>query len=143
MQDNRIASSLGYALVRAFRAVNRATNRAVRPLGMSAEQAHILLVLWFEGPLKIGELQRMLTLSSSTLTGAIDRMEKAGLVKRVPDPDDGRAWRVEPSPIDSRSRRNLEKVLGEMEEACFAGLTGTERKQLFNLLQKVSSGVGE
>ena len=143
MQDNRIASSLGYALVRAFRAVNRATNRAVRPLGMSAEQAHILLVLWFEGPLKIGELQRMLTLSSSTLTGAIDRMEKAGLVKRVPDPDDGRAWRVEPSPIDSRSRRNLEKVLGEMEEACFAGLTASERKQLFNLLEKVSSGVGE
>jgi DNA-binding MarR family transcriptional regulator len=143
MQDNRLASSLGYALVRAFRAVNRATNRAVRPLGMSSEQAHILLVLWFEGPLKIGELQRMLTLSSSTLTGAIDRMEKAGLVKRVPDPEDGRAWRVEPAPIDSKSRRNLEKVLGEMEEACFSSLSASERKQLFNLLQRVSSSAAE
>lgn len=138
MQDNRLARSLGYALVRAFRVVNRATNRAVRPLGMSAEQAHILLVLWFEGPMKIGELQRMLTLSSSTLTGAIDRMEKAGLVRRTPDPEDGRAWRIEPGAIESKTRRQMESVLTEMEEQCFAPLSATEKKQLFQLLEKIT-----
>ena len=53
MQDNRIAASLGYALVRTFRAINRETNRKVRPLGLSSEQAHILMVLWLEGPLKV------------------------------------------------------------------------------------------
>jgi MarR family transcriptional regulator, organic hydroperoxide resistance regulator len=138
MQDNRLKRSLGYALVRAFRVVNRATNRAVRPLGMSAEQAHILLVLWFEGPLKIGELQKMLTLSSSTLTGAIDRMEKAGLVRRTPDPEDGRAWIIEPGAIDNKTRRQMESVLGEMEEQCFAPLSAAEKKQLFQLLEKIT-----
>jgi len=43
----------------------------------------VLSVLWLEGPLTIGELQAILALGSSTLTGTIDRMEKAGLVALV------------------------------------------------------------
>src|SRR6266481_2389479 len=104
MQDDRLDNALGYALVRAFRHVNRAHNRALLPFELSAEQAHILLVLWLTGPMKIGDLQRSLVLSSGTLTGAIDRMEKAGLVRRVPDPDDGRAWRIETGSMNARRR---------------------------------------
>src|SRR5688572_19792290 len=100
MQDKALKSALGYALVRAFRQVNRAHNRALKPLGISAEQAHILLVLWREGPLKVGELQKTLALSSPTLTGALDRMERSGLVRRVADPGDRRAFRIEPGRVD-------------------------------------------
>ena len=52
-RDPRLRGSLGYALVRAFRAVNRASNRTLRPHGLSAEQAHILLVLWLEGAMRM------------------------------------------------------------------------------------------
>ena len=58
MQDNRLGDSLGYALVRLFRRVNRETGRALAPYKLSAEQAHILLVLWLDGPIKIGELAK-------------------------------------------------------------------------------------
>src|SRR5829696_1493271 len=105
MQGNRLDDSLGYALVRLFRFVNRETGRALAPYKLSAEQAHILLVLWFEGPIKIGELQRRLMLGSGTLSGALDRMEDAGLVRRVPDEEDGRAFKVEPARFDARRRR--------------------------------------
>jgi DNA-binding MarR family transcriptional regulator len=136
MQDKRLATSLGYALVRAFRGVNRETNRRVRPYGVSAEQAHIMMVLWLEGPLKVGELQRILGLSSGTLTGAIDRMEDAELVRRAPDRDDGRSFRVEP--IANRKRRELEAVIEEIEESSFSALTAPERRHLFQLLEKVT-----
>jgi DNA-binding MarR family transcriptional regulator len=142
MQDKQIESSLGYALLRAFRGVNRATNRAVSATGMTAEQAHILAVLWVKGAIKIGELQRIVALSSGTLTGAIDRMEKIGLVRRVPDPEDGRAWRVEPAPMPERKRRQLELILENIEETCFAALTSGERRQLLQLLEKVSASLG-
>jgi DNA-binding MarR family transcriptional regulator len=142
MQDNRIAESLGYALVRSFRAINRETNRKVRPLGLSSEQAHILMVLWLEGPLKVGELQKLLGLSSGTLTGAIDRMEKAELVRRVADPHDGRAWRVEPAPMSKQKKRELEGAIEEIEEICFAVLSPAERKQLFGMLEKVTKALG-
>ena len=39
-------------------------------------QAHILATLWIDGTMTIGELQARLMLGSSTLTGAIDRMER-------------------------------------------------------------------
>jgi DNA-binding MarR family transcriptional regulator len=138
MQDERLARSLGYALVRTFRTVNRASGRALQPHSLSAEQAHILLVLWFEGPMKIGELQRVLALSSGTLSGALERMEKAGLVRRTPDPEDGRAWRVEAAPFDARKRRAIECTLEAMEERTFGCLTARERAELMRLLTKVA-----
>ena len=142
MQDYRVKGSLGYALVRAFRVANRASTRALLPYELSAEQAHILLVLWIEGPMKIGELQRVLALSSATLTGAIDRMEKDGLVRRVQDEADRRAWRVEPAPIDPRKRRGIENALVQMEQRIFSVLTARERKDLFRMLERVTEGEG-
>lgn len=137
MQDDRLRSSLGYALVRAFRTVNRKSNRALAPLGLSAEQAHILLVLWLDGPLKIGDLQRELSLSSGTLTGAVDRMVEAGLVKRVPDPADKRVWLVESARFDPKKRRAIEKALEGIEEDAFAMLGARERKALLAMLARV------
>jgi DNA-binding MarR family transcriptional regulator len=139
MQD-KLRSSLGYALVRAFRVMNRATSRALLTYELSSEQAHILLALWILGPMKVGELQRLLALGSGTLTGAIDRMEKAKLVRRAPDPEDGRAWRIEPAPYDAQRRRAIERTLERMEDSCFADLTERERRELLRLLGKVREG---
>jgi DNA-binding MarR family transcriptional regulator len=138
MQDIRLRDSLGYALVRLFRQVNRETGRALAPYRLSAEQAHILLLLWFEGPLKVGELQRLLTLSSGTLTGAVDRMEAAGLVVRVADPRDRRAWRIEPARFDPRRRSAIVRTLEEMEARSFGSLTAAERRELLRLLRKAA-----
>ena len=138
MQDDRLRSSVGYALVRAFRTVNRVSNRALARHGLSAEQAHILFVLWMEGPLKVGALQRTLALSSGTLTGALDRMEKAGLVRRTPDPEDARSFRVEPVAFDARRRRAIEATLEGIEEDGFAPLTRRERQELRRMLTLVA-----
>jgi len=140
-RDPRLRRSLGYALVRAFRAVNRASNRALKRYGLSAEQAHILLVLWLEGPMRMTDLQRIVMLSSGTLTGAIDRMERAGLVRRVADAADGRAWRIEPAGRDAAERRTVEAALEKIEEDCFSALTAGERRDLLRLLDKLSGSL--
>jgi DNA-binding MarR family transcriptional regulator len=108
------------------------------PFGISAEQGHVLLVLWFEGARRIGELQRVLTLSSGTLTGAIDRMEREGLVKRSTDATDGRSFVVEAGEMDSARRRSIEEAIDGIESRCFAALTARERRELLRLLEKVA-----
>lgn len=138
MQDDRLDRSLGHALVCAFRNVNRAHNRALIPFDLSAEQAHILVTLWFSGAMKIGDLQRALVLSSGTLTGAIDRMEKAGLVRRVEDPEDGRAWRIEPMPMVAKRRRAIVETLEKTEAESFRALDAREQRELFRLLSKLT-----
>jgi DNA-binding MarR family transcriptional regulator len=140
MQDKsaRFRTSAGYALVRAFRTLNRETSRALLPFGISAEQAHILVVLWFEGPLKVGELQRSLALGSGTLTGAIDRMIKSGLVRRVQDPSDGRSYRIEPAPIDRRQKAAIIDACEKVERDVLAELSAREERELFRLLSKIT-----
>jgi DNA-binding MarR family transcriptional regulator len=133
-----VEESLGHALVRAFRTVNRAHNRALKDLGLSAEQAHILILLWVQGPMNVGSLQRQLMLSSATLTGAIDRMERAGLVRRVVDPGDRRAFLVEPGPVPAAKRRKIEASLLGTEEECFGALGKAERANLRAMLQKIA-----
>jgi len=135
MQDERLRASLGNALVRLFRLVNRVHNRALADHGVSAEQAHILSVLWLIGPMTMGALQRHVALSSGTLTGAIDRMEAQGMVRRVPSPDDRRAFVLEPK-TTGRARQRIEDALDETEVRIWGGLTAAERKELVRLMNK-------
>jgi DNA-binding MarR family transcriptional regulator len=142
MQDeSRLRASLPHALVRLFRLVNRAHNRALKAHGLSAEQAHVLTSLWLAGPMTIGQLQRMLALSSPTLTGAIDRMEAQGLVRREPSPDDGRAFVVAPDPSATRKRKAIEATLDRVEDECFAALAAAERRELLRLLHKATAAL--
>ena len=135
MQDDRLKSSLANAVVRLFRQVNRVHNRKLQEAGISAEQAHILLILEVTGPLTIGQLQKQLALSSATLTGAIDRLEAQELVSREPSPDDRRAFLVH-SRLPARKRAQIEAAVEAGEKQCFAALSANERKDLLRLLTK-------
>lgn len=78
-------------------------------------------------------LYSSLLVSSGAMTNRIDRLAAAGLVRRVPDPADGRAVLVALTPkgrrlIDfaleshNRNERELLEVLGAEEQTLLAGL---------------------
>jgi len=140
MQDDRLKTSLANAVVRLFRLVNRVHNRKLKEIGISAEQAHVLSVLEVAGPMTIGNLQKLLSLSSPTLTGAIDRLELQELVRRVPSRDDRRAYVIE-SRITPKRQAQIDAVIEAGEKQCFAALTATERKELLRLMDKCITGL--
>lgn len=135
MQDERLRASLPNAIVRLFRLVNRVHNRRFKAAGVSAEQAHILLLLDTLGPMTIGQLQRLLALSSPTLTGALDRLELMELVRRVPSPEDRRAFVIEPR-LGAKKRAQIDRIVEDAEKQCFGVLDARERKELLRLLDK-------
>jgi MarR family transcriptional regulator, organic hydroperoxide resistance regulator len=119
-----------------FRVMARTYNRALVPFDISSVQAHILATLWIEGQLTIGELQARLMLGSSTLTGAVDRMERAGLLERRPVEGDRRAFRLIPVTWGHRKAEALMETLAKTEDEVFRGLTAAERRTLASLLDK-------
>ena len=135
MQDEKLRASLGNATVRLFRLVNRVHNRAIDRHGLSAEQAHILSVLWTLGPITIGQLQRQVALSSGTLTGAIDRMAAQGMVRRAASPDDHRAVVIEPR-VPAKKRAQIEAAVEATEREIWSALTAAERHELLRLMTK-------
>src|ERR1700759_2438308 len=140
MQDERLRASLGNAAVRLFRLVNRRHNRALAAHGVSAEQAHILSVLWAAGPITMGQLQRQVALSSGTLNGAVDRMEAQGMVRRAASPDDHRAVVIEPR-VPAKKRAQIEATLDGTERQVWDGLTMAERRELLRLMDQAIAAI--
>ena len=132
-----------HRLGKLFRVMARVYNRALAPFEVSSVQAHILATLWLGGPLTVGELQARLMLGSSTLTGAIDRMERAGLVRRAPVTGDRRAFLLTPVAWPEKKREGLLDTLAATEDDVFAALTATERKELARLLAKALAPFAE
>jgi DNA-binding MarR family transcriptional regulator len=119
-----------------FRVMARTYNKALQPFEISSVQAHILATLWIEGSMTIGELQARLMLGSSTLTGALDRMERASLLKRLPVETDRRAYKLAPVTWSAKKAEALMETLAKTEDEVFRGLTAAERRTLSTLLGK-------
>ncbi|MCU1281198.1 MAG: hypothetical protein JWM53_4744, partial [bacterium] len=96
-----------------------------------------------EGSMTVGELQARLMLGSSTVTGAVDRMERAGLLKRHPVEGDRRVYRLFPVTWSARKAGELMDTLAKTEDDCFRGLTTAERKELSRLLAKALAPFSE
>ena len=59
-------------------------------LGMSATDLHAINLLDIEGPITAGRLAELMSLTTGAVTGVLDRLERAGLVRREADPADRR-----------------------------------------------------
>lgn len=66
-------------------------SQAIAPLGLAPAQFMTLLELWEEDGLTQADLVERLDVEQATLANTLKRMERDGLVRRAPHPDDGRA----------------------------------------------------
>jgi len=74
----------------------------------------VLLPLFDEDGLRIGEIGRRARLSKPSMTALIAQCEAAGLVRRERDPADGRAFRVVLTDNGRRFKRVAEEVLRDL-----------------------------
>src|ERR1700726_2094119 len=85
------APRLAIVLARCWRAVSQVAEESVREPGMCLTDFVALEALLHKGPLTITEIQDKVQLASGSMTAAVDRLEKLGLVVRKSSPTDRRA----------------------------------------------------
>jgi len=83
-----------------------------------------------------GDIARSLLVSTGTMTNQLDKLERAGLVRRLPDPDDRRGKLVEMTPEGHERLNNYISVQAKRETQLLSHLTQTEKRQLLDLLRK-------
>jgi DNA-binding MarR family transcriptional regulator len=88
-----------------------------------------------------GDLASDLELSSGAMTSRLDRLEEAGLVRRLPDPDDRRGIVVELTEKGRASWDTAMNVQGRREAFFARTLAKSEQKQLNALLRKLLHGL--
>ena len=88
-----------------------------------------------------GDLANDLELSSGAMTSRLDRLEEAGLVRRLPDPEDRRGVVVELTQEGRDTWDASANVQGRREAFFARTLTKSEQKQLNTLLRKLLLGL--
>jgi len=90
------------ALIAAFRASGNQDsaieNLAADRLGVNRTDLHCLNAIENAGGLTAGRLAAEAGLTSGAVTGVVDRLERAGFARRVPDPSDRRRVKIEVTP---------------------------------------------
>ena len=120
------------------RYLERSMNETLAEFGLSYGEFRVLAMLRRSGPpyrLSPGRLAEMLGLSSSAMTNRLDRLEGAHVVRRLPDPADRRALKVEPTKDGWRIWEEIVAAQAEKESHVASALTDGEKLQLTGLLR--------
>jgi MarR family transcriptional regulator, 2-MHQ and catechol-resistance regulon repressor len=124
-------------LMKAHEAMRRHAERHIHSLGIGFSDFAALEVLLHKGPLPVNEIGRLVRLTSGSMTTAVDRLEKKGMVERQNDPGDRRARVVH---LTQAGKKLIECAFADheraMEEAA-SGLSPEERARLASLLKKL------
>jgi MarR family 2-MHQ and catechol resistance regulon transcriptional repressor len=131
------APRLWIVLSRCYRALSHIAEASVRKSGLGLSDFAALEALLHKGPLTITEIQAKVLLASGSMTAAVDRLERKGLLIRKSTPTDRRAKVLELTPEGRRLvEAAFQRHAAELE-AAMANLSGAEKRQLHGLLKKL------
>jgi DNA-binding MarR family transcriptional regulator len=133
-------------LGRGARYVERSIEHVFDEFGLHPHEFYVLGVLRRSGePHRMSptHLARTLLLTAASVTHRVDRLEKAGLVRRTPDPADRRGIFVELTPEGLGLVDRAIEAHAAAEEYAVSGLTTGEQKQLARILRKLLLTFGD
>src|SRR2546427_9868479 len=91
-KSNRIvAPRLWLVIAKSYRALSLLAEWSIANTGLCLTDFAALEALLRKGPLTISQIQEKVRLASGSMTAAVDRLEKLGLVVRKSSPSDRRA----------------------------------------------------
>lgn len=100
-------------------------------------QGRIMFVLWRNDNITIQELSTKTSLSKTSLTTMLDRLENMGYIKRVPSKKDRRKIYIELTEKDKTLQEKYVQVSQEMTEIFYNGFSENEINDIDRTLEKL------
>jgi DNA-binding MarR family transcriptional regulator len=142
------AATPGMALITSVMRVQQiflaATENVLRPFGLTFSRYEVLMLLLFsrQGRLPLGKIGERLQVHAASVTNAIDRLEAQGLVRRAPNPADGRGTLAE---ITAEGRRLARRATTALNQSVFTdvGLDDEDLVGATRLLRAIRRHAGD
>ena len=134
-------ANLGFELAKASQRWNELLAASFAERGFAEVRpayGSVLLALFEEDGLRMGEIAARSRLSKQTITTLVRRVASAGLVRRREDPADGRAARIELTERAHEFAPAGGRVVEELEAEVAAVLTADELAALGRGLRKIA-----
>ena len=141
-QDSALATreNVGFLLAKASQRWNELLGERFAAHGYAEVRpayGSILVPLFEEDGLRLGELGRRARLAKQTMTTMVRLLERDALVERERDPADGRASLVRLTPRAHRFRPVAEEVLRELDQRLGSRVNANQRAALHVALKEV------
>jgi len=131
------APRLWWVIARSHHALRLLAERSIANAGLCLSDFGALEALLHKGPLTITQIQGKVMLASGSMTAAIDRLEKMGLVVRKSTAKDRRARVVQLTPEGKRvATASFEKHAKDLEQVASI-LSENDKTQLYESLKKL------
>lgn len=146
--DEHIGPSMTMAAVtgimRVQQIIQSAVDGALKPHGLTFARYEALTLLTFSrrSSLPMRVMGERLQLHPTSVTNIVDRLEKDGLVKRVPHPTDRRTTLVEITDHGRARQKDATVAVNDIDFG-LTGLTSRQTQQLIELLTRVRKAVGD
>jgi len=132
------------SVMRAQQVLLARADATLRPLDLTFARYEVLMLLLFSrrGALPLGKIGERLQVNAASVTNAIDRLERQGLVARMPNPTDGRGTLARISPA-GRRRATRATALMNAEVFTDLGMDEEELTVLFGALRSLRRSAGD
>lgn len=143
-QEDTSGMHVWLVLWKAFKALEVLDKKSVSDLGLGCiSDFAVLEVLHHKGPTPINTIGKKIHLKSGSITAAVDRAEKKGLVERQWDSNDRRVIYAALTPEGKTTTKKSIKQHAAALEHAVSGLSIDERSQLLKLLKKLGYRAAE
>ena len=131
------AARLWLVIMRSHRAMTLLAEESIRKAGLCLTDFAALESLLHRGPLTISEIQDKVLLASGSMTAAVDRLERLGLVVRNSSQSDRRARVVQLTQPGKRLAASCFEQHAKDLEALMSVLSPKEKEEVHRSLKKL------
>ena len=124
----KLQSQGGFLIAKIHQLAGRIFSKLLKKhqIEINPAQGRIMFVLWRNDNIPIQELAKKTSLSKTTLTSMLDRLEIMGHIARVPSKDDRRKICIKLTEKDKSLHEKYRQVSLEMTELFYQGMTNDE-----------------
>lgn len=119
----------------------RIVDEPLRELGFAMGQLPVLVALKKNKALPQAELARLAKVEQSSMAQLLNRMERDGLIRRSPDPNDMRSRLISLTDVAARRMPRGKAIMDTTCEQALMDFTQAEIDQLRTLLRRVTANL--
>ncbi|WP_456430927.1 MarR family winged helix-turn-helix transcriptional regulator [Thermosulfuriphilus sp.] len=130
---------LTHLIIQFFEKMASWENSVVKGSGLSPAQMHTIEIIGVNQGLRMKELAEKMGITTGTLTVMIDRLEKKGLVERLPNQKDRRSYLVHLTSKGQELFHQHHQHHLRLTEEALSGMSPEEKQDFSRLLEKFIS----
>lgn len=141
--ENDVLSTPGHLISLAARGFARLSEARLKPLGFGVGQLPVLVALEDGKAGTQRDLARFAKVEQPPMAQMLARMERDGLIKRTPHPDDGRSSRIVLTEAAQARMPDAIETLFQGNRDAMDGFSDEEERQLVALLTRLIANLDQ